>query len=125
QPIFDLVLGLNRWVIRVGAYAALMTDAYPPFRLDQGGPDPDDSRLELSATTGKPPAPIPAPAPDAAALPTGGPRTRWTGGRTLLVVGGCLLLLFSLGLVGAGATAGFVDRAVRDDSGFVMTGDAA
>ncbi len=37
KGLFDVVVGLNRWEYRVLAYALLLTDSYPPFRLDSGG----------------------------------------------------------------------------------------
>jgi hypothetical protein len=37
--LFDLVMGIHRWVYRVFAYTSLLRDEYPPFRLDQGARD--------------------------------------------------------------------------------------
>jgi hypothetical protein len=42
--LFDLIIGLDRWCFRVVAYVSLMTDEYPPFRLDQSGSEPTSAR---------------------------------------------------------------------------------
>jgi hypothetical protein len=112
RGIFDFVLGLDRWVARVVAYAGLMTDAYPPFRLDQGGEETEPAAPGVAV----PPAPLPV--SEAAESPP--PAGRGAGGVALIVVGSIAALLAFIMLVG-GCGAVVLDRTQRDDDGFLMS----
>ena len=125
RPVYDFVLGMDRWALRVAAYAALMTDRYPPFRLDLGGPDPEWVR-------GGPAAPAPSGAtaavaaagqtgpPTGAAYSSAGRQDRWTAGRVVAVVFGAVLLFASTGLFVVGGGLLWADQTQRDD-GYVWS----
>jgi hypothetical protein len=51
RGLFDLLVGINRWLYRVLTYVALMRDEYPPFRLDQGQYEPVEVEPDRPATT--------------------------------------------------------------------------
>jgi hypothetical protein len=102
QGLFDLVLGMNRWALRVTAYAGLMTDTYPPFRLDMGATEPGIA--------------IPAAAPRAGAV-----RGTSPVGGIIMTVLGALGVLVGLGLIGAGSGVLWVDQTQRDSQGYLMS----
>lgn len=112
RPVFDLVLGMDRWLLRVAGYALLMTDEYPPFRLDMGSEEPGG------------PAPAEHPAPVAIHPAREPPRpggSGWTGGRIVSLVAGSLAVMVALGAGVAGAGLAFVDTSLRDDDDFLMS----
>ena len=111
QQIFDFVLGMNRWALRVAAYAGLMTDQYPPFRLDMGGHEPGGT---LTVTSPQQPAPEEA-------APVAPRRPGWTTGRVTALVVGVLLVLGSLGLAAGGGVALWADQTQRDAAGYLTS----
>ncbi|MEU8403636.1 DUF4389 domain-containing protein [Nonomuraea sp. NPDC048892] len=98
--VFDLVIGMNRWALRVAAYATLMTDAYPPFRLEQGGHE-----------TPRPEAPRAAHAP-----------VRHGAGSIVAITLGALLAFGAIGTAAAGAGSAVLSQS--RDGGFLTTASA-
>ena len=106
KPLFDLVLGLNRWVLRVAAYTGLMTDQYPPFRLDMGGAE-GEGTLQVPS--------------ESEASQTSAAVKGWGAGSIIALVIG---ILFSFAAVGVGAAGGvglWADQTQRDPAGFLTT----
>ncbi|MEU2348472.1 DUF4389 domain-containing protein [Modestobacter sp. NPDC049651] len=120
RPLFDFVLGMDRWVLRVAAYAALMTDRYPPFRLDMGGTDPGSvpaGPLPPAPTGTGTAAPVPAGGATATTTAPAGPGGRprgWTAGRVVALVAGALLVLVSTAPLAAGTGLLVADATHRE-----------
>ena len=116
RPIYDFVLGMDRWALRVAAYAGLMTDRYPPFRLDVGGADPGSvpvgpapsaARRAGWSVAGDRSAAVPS------AHPQAPPADGWTTGRIVTVVIGAVLLFMSTGLLAGGGALIWADQTQR------------
>ncbi|HET7430752.1 MAG TPA: DUF4389 domain-containing protein [Nocardioides sp.] len=134
QRVFDLVLGLNRWVLRVAGYVALMTDRYPPFALDQGGhedagvatftgtpPTGPSATAPTTTTAGEPTTPS---TPTTSTTPprTGrGTARGWTGGRVTSLIIGSVAALAALALLVSAAVVGVAAAVGQDRSGFLMS----
>jgi Domain of unknown function (DUF4389) len=118
RSIFDLVLGLDRWVVRVVCYAAVMTPEYPPFRLDPGELDPAGA-LTVSSPSG--PAVALSGERDEAAVAGARGERAWSAGRVIAVVAASLALVVALAAIVGGGTALVFDQSERDAQGYLMT----
>jgi Domain of unknown function (DUF4389) len=112
RSIFDFVLGLNRWVLRVGAYAALMTPEYPPFRVDAGETEPAGFVIGPQEAIASTPAESNA---------AGSTSASWGAGRVIAVIVSSLMILAGLAALAGGGVALVFDQTQRDSSGYLMT----
>jgi hypothetical protein len=120
--LFGFVVGVNRWVLRTVAYVALLTDRYPPLRLDQGGDEPVTGPLGpnrstwsagSTATSGLiEPVGRRAPVPPQSAARL--------AGRIVAIVSGVMLLLAGIG-AGIGGAVALGVNASRDAAGYVVS----
>jgi Domain of unknown function (DUF4389) len=118
RSIFDFVLGLNRWVLRVVAYAAVMTPEYPPFRVDAGEHEPGGTLTVAPSTVRRPTATLGGPGGTRIGE---GPATRWGLGRVAFVVLASITTVIGIAAIAAGGTGIVIDQTQRDSSGYVMT----
>jgi hypothetical protein len=113
RSIFDLVLGLDRWVLRVVAYAAAMTTEYPPFRLDGGEDDPAGAVIATPsqvARTEEAGNHVPA---------------TWGAARVAATLLSGLTVLVGVAAIATGASALVLDYTQRDAAGYLSSSAAA
>ncbi|HEX8346639.1 MAG TPA: hypothetical protein VF657_18135, partial [Actinoplanes sp.] len=131
RGLYDLLVGVARWNIRVTSYVALLTSQYPPFRLDQGEHEPDDGPTGPTARatgtgdttgpawTGGPAVTSRADAPGGAA-PAGRSPAGSAAGPVLALIAGVLLLFAGIGTgIGGGAVLALSGN--RDSAGYVTS----
>lgn len=108
RGLFDLIIGFDRWVLRVAGYVALMTDRYPPFLLDAGPRDPGTagSTEPVPGDTEPPPAPG---------------RSGWTAGPIVALALGALLCLGAVPPLVGGLTGLAADATARDEAGMLTS----
>jgi hypothetical protein len=110
ESIFDLLLGLNRWVLRVVAYAAVMTPEYPPFRVDPGASDPAGAIIDLPST--------------GTATTTGHRSASWSVRRIMAIALASITGLAGIAAIAAGATGIVFDQTQRNQTGYLTSAAA-
>ncbi|MDD7939519.1 DUF4389 domain-containing protein [Actinomycetospora lutea] len=105
--LFDLIVGFDRWVLRVAAYAALMTDRYPPFVLDAGPREPGEA--------------VAGDQPTVASRPPAAGRHAWTAGPVVALTLGAVLCVAAVPPLVGGVTGLTADSSARDEAGFLTT----